>query len=123
MAASAVTKTITQITEDQRNFTMRGVVAIGAGDYATPGLTFDLSSGDLPVSSAIPLEVRIYSVGAAIALYVYRYTPGTTNADGKLQIFTGAAAQSGLAELANGASPAGVTGDTINFVAVFQKFV
>lgn len=124
MAASTVTKTITSIDSTLRTFIVRGTLAIGAGDYATPGLTTDLSSGDLPVGSP-PLEVRIYSTKSpgAIALFEYQYTPGTTPANGKTQIFTGAAAQSGLAELADGATPAGVTGDTISFTATFQKFI
>lgn len=123
MAASAVTKTISQISSDQRNLNVRGTIAIAAGDYATPGLTLDLSSGDLPVSADPPLDVRIYSKNAATGLYVYRYTPGSNNTNGKVQIFTGAAAQSPLTELADGATPADVVADTIAFTAVFQKFV
>lgn len=40
---------------------------------------------------------------------------------GNLQIFTGAAAQSSLAELSTGATPAAVSGDQINFRAEFLK--
>lgn len=50
--------------------------------------------------------------------YVYKYVFGSDNTNGKLQIFTGAAAQSPLTELSAGAIPAGVSGDTIYFEMV-----
>ena len=51
--------------------------------------------------------------------YVYQYTPGTTLANGTLQIFTGAAAQSALTELAAGNYPANVLNDVIQGEAQF----
>lgn len=53
-----------------------------------------------------------------IAGFVYVWTP----ANNKIKILTGAAAQAALTELAAGALPAGVTGDTITFYAIFKKF-
>jgi hypothetical protein len=52
-------------------------------------------------------------------LYEYSYAPGTTLQNGTMQVFTGAAAQTGLTELAAGNYPAGVTTDVIQGEAQF----
>lgn len=59
-----------------------------------------------------------YVIITGIAGFVYVWTPATQ----KLQIRTGAAAQAALTDLTPGALPAGVTGDTITFYAIFKKF-
>lgn len=99
-----------------------------SGSYATGGLTWDLTQlfatgnappGMLIPSQALPLYVRLWSAKAAASpqtnLFVYNYAPGTTLSNGTLQIFTGAAAQTGLTELSAGSLPSGVTGDVISF--------
>lgn len=53
-----------------------------------------------------------------IAGFVYVYNLASQ----KIQIRTGAAAQSALTDLTPGALPGGVTGDTIQFYAIFKKF-
>jgi hypothetical protein len=125
--------TVTQITLEaggleftNATITARGTLAIAAApNYAAGGITVDFSGLGLPTESA-PLEVEIWSEpksgSAATALFLYSYLDGTNLTNGKVQIWTGAAAQSGLAELANGAVPAGVTGDTIKFKVVCKKF-
>lgn len=52
-------------------------------------------------------------------LYVYNFAPGTTLANGTMQIFTGAAAQTALTELAAGNYPANVLNDVIVGEAYF----
>lgn len=59
----------------------------------------------------------VYAQG--LSGYSYVYQPGTSAADGTLKIFTGAAGQAPFTELAAGAVPAGVSGDTITFEAFF----
>lgn len=120
---ATLTATITSVDTTQRNFTVRGTIA-ATGNYTTGGDTLSLQSGDVPVNSA-PIEVRIQSQATSgpTNLFEYHYVPGTTPANGKMQIFTGAAAQTALTELSSGALPAGVTGDTIGFAAVFNKFI
>jgi hypothetical protein len=103
-----------------------------SGNYSTGGDTLDLTTlfalaagapGASIPSAALPSEVRIWSARPAAnpqtATYDYQFAPGTTLKNGTMQVFTGAAAQSGFAELAAAAYPAGVTGDTINGEACF----
>jgi len=95
----------------------------GATNYAAGGETLDLTqlfgSAGLPgysfPTASLPEKVELQSVQTpgVPTQFEYQYVPGTTLANGKIQVFTGAAAQSGLAELANGNYPAGVLGDTI----------
>lgn len=124
MAASVLTATadVYGIDETLRNFIVRGTIAVAAGDYSTAGNTLDLSG--LGVPSGVVPYVRIWSklTPGAANLFIYSFAPGTTTANGKMQVFTGAAAQTALTELSAGAMPAGVTGDTIAFEAIFQKF-
>lgn len=98
---------------------------VASGNYPTGGDTLNLLSATYnlgqgpPASSRVPIMGIILSVKANTAEFQYLYIAGTTQANGVMQIYTGAAAQSGLAELSAGAYPAGVTGDTINFMIVF----
>jgi hypothetical protein len=52
-------------------------------------------------------------------LFQYGYAPGTTLANGTLQVFTGAAAQAALTELTAGTYPANVLNDVIQGEAYF----
>lgn len=101
-----------------------------AGVYATGGDTLDLAAAfnspgmSLPVAS-LPLIVKIRSIkptsSAQTNLFEYNYVPGTTLQNGKVQVFTGAAAQTALTELSAGAYPAGVLADVIEIEAVFPS--
>lgn len=130
MSASAVTGTVTFINPTVKTLEMYGTLAIGAGDYAAGGLVvnilnFTYGKGQGPLPCLPPIEVEIYSqpvvASHAAAKFLYSWLTGSSLANGQVQIFTGAAAQSGLAELADGATPAGVTGDTLLFKMVFPK--
>lgn len=94
-----------------------GTLAIGAspGTYPTGGLSISWIVGDTPkVVNTTPKDVWLYGAAG----YYYTWNPSTN----KIQIWTGAAAQSPLTELTNGASiPAAVSGDTIRFEARFSK--
>lgn len=96
-----------------------------SGSYVTAGDTLSFAGLDIIKSGQIPLRVEIYSNRPTSSpqtnLYFYNYAPGTSQANGKMQVFTGAAAQTALTELSAGAYPAGVTGDVIGFHAVFAK--
>lgn len=95
------------------------------GNYATGGDTLSFASQDQIKSSSLPTQVEIYSAHSTTTpqtnMFVYNYAPGTSQANGKMQVFTGAAAQTALTELSAGAYPAGVTADTIQFHATFPK--
>lgn len=101
------------------------------GAYPTAGDPIDLTQlfngtaapPGFSLPAALPEKVELQSVktpGAA-ALFLYQYVPGATLANGTVQTFTGAAAQSGLAELAAGNYPAGVLADTIEGEAIFPR--
>lgn len=102
------------------------------GSYATGGDPFDLNAifgltaggpGSSNPSGSLPLKVELQSIKATAqtALFLYNYVPGTTLANGTIQVYTGAAAQSGLAELNAGAYPAGVLADLIHCEVLFSK--
>lgn len=127
MAAAVATPTVTVVDNTQKFVHVIGTVAIGASPltYGAGGIVMSFAGNDLLKSNESPVSVRVFSKqpagSGATALYVYNFNPGTTMANGKLQVFTGAAAQSGLAELADGAVPAGVSGDVIGFEAWFTR--
>lgn len=57
----------------------------------------------------------------AASMFEYRYCEGTNLTNGTMQVITGAAAQSGLAELAAGNYPAAVLADVIQGEAYFVQ--
>lgn len=108
----------------QRRKIVQGTCAIQASPatYATGGLAItwsqiapSASADGLTEPTATPLLAEFFSVGGTG--FIYGYNKST----GKLQIFTGAAAQSALTELSAAAVPAGVSGDTIEFYAEFIR--
>jgi hypothetical protein len=87
------------------------------------GLTGGAPGATLPTFEAVA-KVEFQSARGKLAtgssgLYLYQYAPGTTLANGTMQVFTGAAAQSALAELAAGNYPANVLNDVIQGEAYF----
>ena len=84
-----------------------------SGNYATPGDAISWANTNVKSTQA---PVFLTATGEAGFVYVYDYSTA------KLKVYTsGANAQDPLAELSDGAYPAGVTGDVITFRAVFVK--
>lgn len=126
MANSTVTITVNNTSFDSATLTVWGTIAISAspGAYPAHGWTLSFAGLDVIKSNSIPLECDIWSgpaAGTSNSGYQYGYCPGTTRDNGQMTVFTGAAAQSPLAELSAGSTPAGVSGDTIRFKAVFPR--
>lgn len=100
---------------------------VAGGDTLDLTQLFNLTSSapglSLPTFEAVA-KVEIQSarlqggVGSA-GLFLYQFAPGTTLANGTMQIFTGAAAQAALTELAAGNYPANVLNDVISAEAYF----
>lgn len=94
-------------------------------NYPAGGDVLDLSGNafnDAVKSLGPPLDVDIKSYNSAgDSGFVYKYRPGTSSANGKIQVLTGAAAQAALTELTAGAYPAGVLADKILGRAVFIR--
>ena len=96
-----------------------GTITVSASPatYTTGGIVTNLETSSEIKASRTPLAVFVWGVSG----YVYAYIPGSNNSNGLLKIFVqGAAAGDPLAEIGNGDDiPAGVSGDTINFIAVY----
>lgn len=91
-----------------------------SGNYTTGGDTLNL--GVLSVDN-FPKLLKVASPPVYFnlngqGLYTYLYVPGTTINNGKVKIISLAT----QAELAAGAYPGGVTGDTVTFEFSFTKY-
>ena len=125
MATATVTTTITNqnVWDDGQRIHAVGTIAISASpatyqNLANGGMVLNFTATGLPVQQTAQF-VEIYG----IAGFIYPYVPGTTAANGYFGIFESAGSAAALAELSNGASiPAGVSGDTIRFHAIFRKW-
>lgn len=123
LSTATYTKSATiPVDVSERCVTYTGTVAISAapGTYATGGLTLNLASGTL--QGGVPDEVRFDSAAG----YVYRYVNGTKITDGKIMVLGQEPTNAGagvlpLTELAAGATPAGVSGDTIKIRFTLRK--
>jgi hypothetical protein len=105
------------------------VTITASGNYPALGDTLDLTAltgaaGQVGVpAETLPIIAEIVSANSSgVSGYVYAYRPGTTQANGKMQVLVqGAAAGDPLADLGAMAYPAGVTGDTIVGRFVFPR--
>lgn len=91
------------------------------GNYASGGDTLSFASGEIK-SQKIPDHVDVHGVAG----FVYEFLDGTDNATGKLKVrgqepTSATAGVIALSEIAAAAYPAGVTGDTIRFHAIFKS--
>lgn len=121
---------ITSTTMSQSEIVVNFLV-VASTDYTTGGDTLDFSTAlSNPGSPSLPAQlppryVEIQSANpAGVSGYTYAYRPGTTPANGLMQVFgTGTASQDPNNEIpgAPTAYPAGVTGDTIIGRAYFAK--
>jgi hypothetical protein len=104
-------------------YELHGKLAFAAGTYAAGGVlpvytTIKDASGQAVLLGTLnvnPDNMLVFSNSGSGFTYVY------VQSTGKVKILTGSAAQSPGTELANGALPAGVTGDSIKFIASWVK--
>ena len=89
------------------------------GSYVAGGDSLDWTStlDAIKSNGYIPLQVQLWSQssGNGHPGYTYYWRPGTTMANGRMQCMNG------TTELAAGAYPAAITGDTIAFCATFVR--
>jgi hypothetical protein len=118
MAAKA---TVTSIDNTQNSFIVTGTVAL-SGTYPTNGDTLDLSQLGVP-SSSIPFFVELLeqtpSPGPASG-YAFSYLPGTTQANGVMEVFNGTTQ---FTTQAYGTPPFAITGFVLGFRAYFVSLV
>jgi hypothetical protein len=128
IATPSVGAALNSIDGTDRSTIIRGTVALSAAAdlYATGGIVMDLTAlGDVAKSGVPPTFVVVWSQPAVGSpgtnLYIYSFNPGSSQNNGKLQIFTGAAAQTALTEYTNAAALTNPFADTIVFEAVFPR--
>lgn len=95
-----------------------GTVAVSAGNYVTNGLALTWkTSGFIPAGlSTTPAFVMFQTQAASGYVYTWDLVHNT------IRVFESAGTAAPLAELTGGgATPAGVTGDTIQFLAFFTQ--
>lgn len=95
-----------------------GTVTISASPatYVGGGLVMNFLTA-LIKASRVPIAVFVYGISG----YIYSYVAGTDASNGLLKVFVqDAVATNPLLEMANAlAIPAGLSGDTITFMAIF----
>lgn len=112
------------IDNGQKVIYLMGTLAF-SGNYVTGGDTLDFTTlFDLVKTDYIPIQVQAWSQSSSSGHsgYQYYFRPGTALNNGRIQVLTtGAAAGSPMQELAAGAYPAGITGDTVAFFSAFAR--
>lgn len=93
---------------EPRTVTIYGTLTI-TSDYAAGGLICNLSTQKWVRTKTLPINVVISNSNG----HILNWVPGTTLANGKVQIFTTAAT-----ELSDGAVPAAIRGDAAIFCAI-----
>lgn len=125
MSAAIATPSVTLVDNTQRIEHVHGTISVSVSPatYTAGGVACSFSNLDQVKASASPTKVYVMSQKASGASgYVYAFIPGDSQDTGKLQVFTGSAAQSPLTELTDGSAiPAAVSGDTIVFEALFDR--
>ena len=119
----ALAVTINKVDAAQNSLYVRGTL-VASGSYVAGGDTLDFSGkGDLPASIP-PRDVFVHGVAG----FVYEFVRGTLLTNSKVKVrgqqpTSATAGVIALDEIAAAAYPAGVTGDTITFLAIFDKLL
>lgn len=114
----ALTFTLVDTWDDGKRVHVTGTVA-ASGSYTTGGDTLDLSQFPAIASTQAPIQGTAWMDG--LAGYDYVFAPGVAMNSNKAKIFQQGASAGAFPELAAGAYPPGITGDTISFYGIFKK--
>jgi hypothetical protein len=114
----ALTFTLVDTWDDGQRLHLSGTVA-ASGSYTTSGDTLDLSQNPIVATTQAPIQGTAWMDG--LAGYDYVFYPGTALNSGKVKIFQQGASAGAFPELAAGAYPGAITGDTITFYGIFKK--
>ena len=119
MANSTVTVGFTRDTVAGNLYIVLGTVNFSAAPdtYVTGGNTCSFAIPRIK-ATRVPFFVQFQEASG----YYYVYVPGTTSANGTIRVYVqGTGAQAPAGELTGGAAiPAGVSGDSIRFMAMFD---
>lgn len=114
----AIATKVTQFWHDGKRLHVQGTLT-ASDSYATPGDTVDFSGQPDIYSAEPPVELFVQGESG----FVYRSVIGAALNNSKLKVLQAdydAAADGPLIEIPDAAYPAGVTGDTIRFYAIFK---
>lgn len=116
----ALAFTLVDSWEDGKRVHVAGTIS-ASGSYTTGGDTLDLTSvGALGIpTTQPPIQGTAWMDG--LAGYDYVFAPGTAINANKVKIFQQGSAAGAFVELASGAYPAAITGDTITFYGIFPR--
>ncbi|HTU34270.1 MAG TPA: hypothetical protein VMF66_10750 [Candidatus Acidoferrum sp.] len=114
----ALTFTLVDTWDDGKRVHASGTVS-ASGNYTSGGDTLDLSQFPILASSQTPIQGTAWLDG--LAGYDYVFAPGSAQNNGKVKIFQQGSSAGAFPELAAGAYPAAITGDTITFYGIFKK--
>lgn len=122
----AVAATVTYTDTTQNQVVVYGTLTLSGnyGGASSHGDTLDLSKLGVP-SNQLPTLVLIEEAspaGAAPSGNIFRYMPGTTQANGSLSVFAGSGSEYTQAS-AYGTPPFAITGFALKFMAVFPTFI
>ena len=114
----ALTFSLIDTWDDGKRVHVTGTAA-ASGNYSAGGDALDLSQFPIIAAAQAPLQGTAWMDG--IAGYDYVFIPGSAMNNNKVKIFQQAASAGPFPELAAGAYPSAVTGDTITLYAIFKK--
>lgn len=118
----SMTAVLQNISKNQDRIIVDGTITL-AGNYTTNGVALDLSHLGVP-SNSKPTVFSAWSTvnqGAAILLDTYNYVPGTSQANGMLQIGVANAEMAAAAFAAT--TPCNAAGFVLHFQAEFPAFI
>jgi hypothetical protein len=115
----ALTFTLVDSWDDGKRIHVSGTVA-ASGNYSTGGDSPDLSSSSAAIESTQP-PIQGSTCMDGLAGYDYVVIPGAALNNNKVKVFQQGASSGAFPELASGAYPAAITGDTITFYGIFRK--
>ncbi|MGH9776072.1 MAG: hypothetical protein ACRD50_14125 [Candidatus Acidiferrales bacterium] len=114
----ALTFNLVDTWDDGQRIHVAGTLA-ASGNYSTGGDTIDLSQFAIIASTQPPILGTAWMDG--LAGYDYVFFPGASITQNKVKIFQQGASAGAFPEIAAGAYPAAITGDTITFYGIFKK--
>jgi len=116
----ALAFTLVDSWDDGNRIHIAGKIA-ASGSYTTGGDTLDLTAvGSLGIPTTQPL-IQGTAWMDGLAGYDYVFAPGAAINANKVKIFQQASGAGAFAELASGAYPGAITGDTITFYGIFPR--
>ena len=116
----ALTFSLVDTWDDGKRVHVSGTVA-ASGNYSTGGDTLDLSQFPIIAATQAPIQGTAWMDG--LAGYDYNFIQGSAMNNAKVKIFAQGASAGAFPELASGAYPGAITGDTVTFYGIFKKLL